>query len=82
MGRRRRRVRGSGWKDWLSKGKAFLQKHNILSKGAAMLAPHAGSYGSALTKAGEFAKTQGYGRRKRRGGALRPAGMGRRRKFY
>lgn len=68
----RRRMRGRGIMDLLGKANSFLKNTQLLSKGAAALAPHAGRFGNYVTQAGNIAGSLGYGRRRR-------AGYGRRR---
>lgn len=68
---RKKLMRGRGFMSFLRKANAFLRKYKIISSvGSALGAvgvPYAGTIGSA-------AAAVGYGRRKRRGGALKLAG--------
>ena len=79
--RRHRRKVGTGFKSFWGKAKKFLKKTKLLSTVGNALAPMAGPgiLGKAARGAVNFAKSQGYGRRRRirrrrKGGALRPAG--------
>lgn len=80
----RRRRRGGGLYDWLNKAKALAQKHQLISRGAAALAPKAGAFSGIVGALGDYAGKAGYGRRRRRmamtrrrrGGAMRLAGSG------
>ena len=65
--------RGAGIMDWARKAYGFVKKHNLLSRGAAALAPYAGSYAPALATAGKMATAVGLGRRR---GARRYTGRG------
>lgn len=67
---------GAGFMDWIRKGAAFAKKHQIGSKiGAVADAVGATGYldsktGGNFSKGVEFAKSKGYGkRRKTKGGA-------------
>jgi len=79
--RRHRRKVGGSFKSFWGKAKKFLKKTKLLSTVGNALAPMAGPgiLGKAARGAVNFAKSQGYGRRRRirrrrKGGALRPAG--------
>ena len=85
---RRRRHRGRGIGDWLKKAAGFAKSNQLISRGAAMLAPHVANRfgataGNILSKVGEAAGQAGYGRRRRMhrlhmgrlGHGLRLAGM-------
>ena len=73
MPRRRRKV-GRGFKDFMGKAKNFLQRTKLLSRVGSALSPLVPAQYKPLANMGlNYAKSQGYGRR-RRGGALRPAG--------
>ena len=78
--RRHRRKVGAGFKSFWGKAKNFLKKTKLLSTVGNALAPMVpGVWGTAARGAVKFAKSQGYGRRRRirrrrKGGALRPAG--------
>jgi hypothetical protein len=75
--KRRRRMRGRGIGDFLKRANNFLKSSKLVS-----------TVGSALGAAGipyadkiaGVASSLGYGRRRRRGGALRLAGAGYRRR--
>ena len=72
----RKRMRGRGVMDLLRRGNDFLKSTQLLSKGAAALAPSIGGrFGGYLGKAGALAGSLGYGRRRRMGRGLRLAGM-------
>ena len=73
----RRRMRGRGVMELLRRGSDFLKNTQLLSKGAAALAPSiGGKFGGYLSQAGNLAGSLGYGRRRRRmGRGLRLAGM-------
>lgn len=84
MGSGRRRMRGRGIGDWLRKAAGMIKTHQLVSRGAAALAPRAGQFGGIISEAGKLAAARGYGRRRYRaarmgrryrGGALRLAGM-------
>ena len=66
-------MRGGGFLDFLGKANAFLKKSGLVSSIGNALGqagvPYAGDIGAV-------AGSLGYGRRSRRGGALRLAGMG------
>ena len=59
--------------NWAKKAFSFVKKHKLLSRGAAALAPYAGSYAPALATAGKVATAVGMGRRR---GARRYRGSG------
>ena len=63
MPKRRRRMKGQGpvW----DKIKGFLKKHRVISRAAGALAPMTGSYAPVIAGVGEFARSQGYGRKRR-----------------
>ena len=71
--RRRRRKMGGSLKSFFNKAKGFLKKTKLLSTIGSRLVPMAGSYAPLAGAALGMVKRAGYGRR--RGGALRPAGM-------
>ena len=50
----------------LEKIKGFLKKHRIISRAAGAIAPLAGSYAPVVSGVGEFARSQGYDRRRRK----------------
>ena len=50
----------------LDKIKGFLKKHKVISRAAGALAPLAGAYSPVVAGIGEFARSQGYGRRGRK----------------
>ena len=62
---KRRRMKGKG--PLLDKIKGFLKKHRVISRAAGALAPLAGSYAPVVSGVGEFARSQGYGRKRKRG---------------
>ncbi len=70
MPKRRKRMNGQG--PILDKIKGFLKKHRIISRAAGALAPLAGAYSPVVSGVGEFARSQGYGRRGRRRRVGRP----------
>ena len=78
--RRHRRKVGTGFKSFWGKAKKFLKKTKLLSTVGNALAPAlSGTLGSIARAGTNYAKSQGYGRRRRirrrrKGGALRPAG--------
>ena len=65
--------RGAGIMDWAKKAYSFVKKHRLLSRGAAAIAPYAGSYAPAVLTAGKVASAVGLGRRR---GARRYTGRG------
>lgn len=76
---RRRRHRGRGVMDFLNKAHNFVKSNQLISKGAAALAPLVASRlgpnaAAALGKVGDVAGALGYGRRRR----LHRLGLGRR----
>ena len=72
-GRRAYRGRGEGIMSFLrEKALPFIKKHQLISRGAALLAPRAGSYSGLVGNVGKAAKALGYGRR--RGSGLRLSG--------
>lgn len=71
--RRRRRKMGGSLRSFFNKAKGFLKKTKLLSTIGSRLVPMAGSYAPLAGAALGMVKRAGYGRR--RGGALRPAGM-------
>ena len=72
--RRHRRKLGGSLKSFWDKTKGFLKRTKILSKVGNVLTPMIpGKYRGLANMGLQYAKQQGYGRR-RRGGALRPAG--------
>ena len=75
MSRRAYRGRGEGIMSFLrEKALPFIKKHQLVSRGAALLAPRAGSFAPLVTGIGTAANALGYGRRRRRGGSLRLSG--------
>lgn len=79
LGRRRHRMRGRGVMDFLNKAHNFVKSNQLISKGAAALAPLVASRlgpnaAAALGKVGDVAGALGYGRRRR----MHRYGMGRR----
>jgi hypothetical protein len=82
MPRRRvhkRRI-GTGFRDFMGKAKNFLQRTKLLSRVGSALQPLVPAQYSGLANMGlNYAKSQGYGRR-RRGGALYPVGARRMRR--
>jgi hypothetical protein len=86
--RSRRRVkRGGSIMSWLKSANRFLKKHKVLSKAGSLISKTGLPYASKIGKAGQMAGVLGYGLtptggtyRRRRGGALRLAGAGRRRR--
>lgn len=44
----------------------FVKSNRLISRGAASLAPIAGPYSGAISKAGNVAATLGYGRKRKR----------------
>ena len=82
--RRGGRRRGGSFKSFIKGANNFLKKSGLLStlgNLGSQIVP--GKWGERIGKAGKVAGTLGYGRRRRRkcGGALRPAGGGPRRKM-
>jgi hypothetical protein len=77
-------MKGRGIGDWLKKAWGFIKKHNVISRGAAALAPMLGpAAGGILGTVGKVASAAGAGRRRHRmGGALRLAGGYRRRRLH
>ena len=73
----RKRMRGRGVMDILRRGNDFLKSTQLISKGAAALAPSlGGKWGGYVSQAGNLAGSLGYGRRRRvYGRGLRLAGM-------
>tara|TARA_R110002153_G_scaffold83478_3_gene209870 strand:+ start:5007 stop:5363 length:357 start_codon:yes stop_codon:yes gene_type:complete len=71
--RHRRRKIGGSLKTFWNKAKGFLKRTKLLSTIGSRLVPMAGSYAPLAGAALGMVKRAGYGRR--RGGALRPAGM-------
>lgn len=69
--RRRHRMKGGALPGWLVKAHDFIKKNKVISRVAGALksanVPYAGTVGTIAGKLG-------YGRRRRRGGALRLAG--------
>lgn len=79
MPRRRRKI-GKGFKDFMGKAKNFLQRTKLLSRVGSALSPLVPAQYQPLASMGlNYAKSQGYGRR-RRGGALYPVGARRMRR--
>jgi len=74
--RRHRRRMGGSLKSFWGKAKGFLKRTKLLSRVGTSLLPLAGAYKPLASGALGLVKSAGYGRR--RGGALRPAGMRRR----
>ena len=87
---KRRQMRGRGIMSWLKSANKFLKKHKILSTAGKLIGKTGLPYASRIGMAGNIAGMAGYGHGKRgrgitptggmyrRGGALRLAGMGRR----
>ena len=74
----RRRMRGRGLREIVSKIGGFLRKHKIISRGGAALGSMLpGAWGTAARSVGSVAGKLGYGRRMRRyrGSGLKLAGM-------
>jgi hypothetical protein len=85
MRRRRRVKRGGSIFGWLKKANTFLRKHKVLSTAGNLIGKTGLPYASQIGKAGKYAGMAGYGHHRGRGttptgGALRLAGMGRRRR--
>ena len=89
--RKTRRVkRGGSIMGWLKSANRFLKKHRVLSTAGSLIGKTGLPYASQIGQAGKVAGVLGYGRRGRgvtptggryrRGGALRLAGAGRRRR--
>lgn len=82
---KRRRLRGRGLMDFLKRGAQFAKDNQLISRGAALLAPHVANkfgsnVGNILSKVGTAAGSLGYGRRRKMhrrilGNGLRLAGM-------
>ena len=73
MPRRKRRMKGEvpAWdwiKDKFGKLNSALKSGKYISRGAAALAPLAGSYSGAIGNIGKVAALAGYGKRKRKRG--------------
>jgi hypothetical protein len=76
----RRRKVGRGFKEFMGKAKGFLQRTKLLSRVGSALQPLVPAQYQGLANMGlNYAKSQGYGRR-RRGGSLYPAGARRMRR--
>lgn len=71
-GRRRRRMRGAGIMDFLGRANKYLKGSKLVSKVGSALASAGVPYAGQIAN---VAEKLGYGRR-RRGGALKLAGMG------
>ena len=69
---RRRRHQGGSLKDIFGKVNRFLKEHKLISRGAAALAPHAGTFGPLVGKIGSVAGALGYGKRRPRRRRRRP----------
>ena len=67
MPRRRRKQNMKGKGPLLDKIKGFLKKHRVISRAAGALAPMTGSYAPVIAGVGDFARSQGYGRKRKRG---------------
>ena len=70
--RRKTKQRGKGpVLDWIKKAARnvhdFVKDKKLISRGAAAIAPYAGSYGNIVRGVGTAAGSLGYGRRKKRG---------------
>jgi hypothetical protein len=90
--RSRRKMRGGSIMSWIKSANRFLKKHKILSTAGSLIGKTGLPYASQIAKAGKVAGVMGYGRRgrgvtptggmyrRRKGGALRLAGAGHRRK--
>ena len=71
LGLGRRRHRGRGVMDFLKKAQGFVKNNQLISRGAAMLAPHIANRfgdtaGNIASGIGSAAGALGYGRRRRR----------------
>ena len=55
--------RGAGLGDWLKKAFNYVKEHKLISRGATMLAPRAGSYAPVVSTVGRVASALGFGRR-------------------
>ena len=71
----RKRTRGGSWLNFINNAKKFLQEHNVLSRGAAGYKAAGLPGGFLVGLAGEYAKSKGYGKKKKCGGMLRATGM-------
>ena len=69
-------MRGRGFMDFLSKANGFLRNSKLISSVGSALGSAGVPFASQI---GSVAGSLGYGYRRRRGGALRLAGAGRRR---
>ena len=71
---------GRGFREFLGKAKGFLQRTKLLSRVGSALSPLVPAQYQGIANMGlNYAKSQGYGRR-RRGGALYPVGARRMRR--
>ena len=67
--RPRKNMQGDGLSDiWkgLKKAHNWIKKNKIISRGASALAPIAGRFSSGVSRVGDLAAINGYGKRKRR----------------
>jgi hypothetical protein len=75
--KRSRAMRGRGIFDWVKKAANFVKRHKLISRGANAFGKSGSKYAPIGTAVGSIASQLGLGRRRRRrGGALRLAGMG------
>ncbi len=79
MACRHRRLMGGSIREklmhWAKKAATFAHRNQLLSRGANLLAPHAGKYSTAFSNIGRVSNALGYGRhRMRHGRGLRLAG--------
>ena len=73
---RRRRMRGGSFMGWVKKINSFIKKNKVLSRAGLLLSKTGVPYAKQIGVASKYAGLKGYGR----GGALRLAGQGRRRR--
>jgi hypothetical protein len=72
----RRKMKGRGFMDFISKVGGFLKKHKIISRAGGVLGRILpGQYGNVARTVGTAAGSLGYGRRRRIGRGLKLAGM-------
>ena len=71
---RKRTRRGGSLRSFLNSANGFLKRNKILSSIGTMYSNMGLPFGAQVGMASQVAKAMGYGKRRRHGGALVPAG--------